>query len=185
MQKIEYLQPSYTNLCSSDPLKSWYLSDVTKDSKCICPPDQIQVSKSLGEETIFKCQLKQDQNNPDLLSDSIDASSTRNLSNPNNPNNYNNPLTRNNPTTTLNLYNPNKQPAQITQPQPNPNAYLNINNPNPSFNTATCDETPYSNLDDWSGLSTDSTCNCPYPLTQVKNKINDTNYFTCSWPSNY
>lgn len=183
MQKIENFTK---NLCSIDPTESWYTSDVTTDSKCICPSGQIQISKPLGDQTLFKCELIQQKNDTQVLANSIDASSTRNLSNPNNPNNYNNPLTGNNPKTTTNLYNPENQPALQTQPLNNPNDYLNMNNPNPSFNTATCDETPYNNKpDNWAGLSTDSTCNCPYPLTQVKNKINDTNYFTCSWPSNY
>ena len=181
MQKIENFTK---NLCSKDPTESWYTSDVTTDSNCICPSDQIQISKPLGDQTLFKCELIKQKNDTQVLANSIDASSTRNLSNPNNPNNYNNPLTGNNPKTTTNLYNPENQPAQQTQPQTNPNDYLNMNNPNPSFNTATCDETPYTtNPDNWSGLSTDSTCNCPYPLTQVKNKINNTDYFTCSWPS--
>jgi hypothetical protein len=182
MQNIE----TSTNLCSKDPTKSWYTSDVTTDSSCVCPSGQIQVSKPLSNRTVYKCQLIQDLNDPIFLANSVNASSTRNLSNPNNPNNNNNPLTGNNPETQINLYNPIKQSSQLTQPQPNPNAYLNMNNPNPSFNTATCNETPYtSNPDNWSGLSTEPTCNCPFPLTQVNNKINNINYFTCSWPSNY
>jgi len=182
MQKIENFDK---NLCSSDPKLSWYVSETTTDSSCICPSDQTKVSKPLSDRTVYKCQLTQDLNDPEFLANSIDASSTRNLSNPNNPNNYNNPLTGNNPKTTINLYDPENQSAQQTQPQQNSNDYLNMNNPNPSFNTATCDETPYTtNPNNWSGLSTDSTCNCPYPLTQVNNKINNINYFTCSWPSN-
>jgi len=182
MQNIENYQ---SNLCSLNPKESWYVSDVTKDSSCICPSGQTQVSKVLGEQKIYKCQLDEDNGNPDVLVNEIDASSTRNLSNPNNLNNYNNPLTRNNPEKQNNLFNPTTQTTQITQPQSNGNAYLNMNNPNPSFNTAICDQTPYTkNPKDWSGLSTDKTCNCPYPLTQVKTKINNNNYFTCSFPSN-
>ncbi len=182
MQNIENYQ---SNLCSLDPTESWYVSDVTKDYSCICPEGQSQVSKLLGGEKIYKCQLDEDNTNPDVLINSVDASSSRNLTNPNNPNNSNNPLTRNNSNRQNNIFNPIIKNTQITQPQPNPNAYLNMNNPNPSFNTEICNETPYSNKpSNWVGLSTDSTCNCPHPLTQVKTDINNNTYFTCSWPSN-
>ena len=181
MQKIK-------NLCSLNPADSWYTSDVTTDSTCVCPPNQTQVSKKLGDSIIFKCQSSNASSNEingssNASSNQIDASSTRNLSNPNNPNNRNNPLTNNNPITQTNIYNPNNQPVKLTQPQTNPNSYLNMNNPNPSFNTATCDETPYDkNPDNWSGLSTDPTCNCPYPLSQINTNINNNSYYTCAWP---
>jgi hypothetical protein len=182
---MQNIQNYESNLCSLDPTESWYVSDVTIDSTCICPEGQSQVSKLLGEKNIYKCQLDEDNNNPDVLVDQIDASSSRNLSNINNPNNYNNPLTRNDPSKQMNLFNSVTQNTNITQPQPNSNAYLNMNNPNPSFNTEICSETPYTNKpSDWVGLSTDSTCNCPFPLTQVKTEIDNNNYFTCSWPSN-
>jgi hypothetical protein len=176
MQKVEIL-------CSLNPSDSWYTSDVTTDSNCVCPSNQSQVSKKIGDTILFKCQVNQDQTNTVIMANAIDASSTRNLSNPNNPNNRNNPLTNNNSVTQTNIYNPNNQPVKLTQTQINPNSYLNMNNPNPSFNTATCDETPYdTNPDSWSGLSTDPTCNCPYPLTQKNTNINNNNYYTCAWP---
>jgi len=158
MQKVK-------NLCSLNPNDSWYVSDVTTDSSCVCPPDQIQVTKQLGDTTLYKCQLS---NNTSTV-DSVDASSTRNLSNPNNPNNRNNPFTQNNPSKQNNIYNSTQQGIQQ----------------NPSFNTTTCDETPYTlNPSDWNGLSTDSTCYCPDPLTQKNTKINNNSYYTCSWSTN-
>ena len=175
MQKID-------NLCSLNPKDSWYVSDVTKNSSCVCPCNQTKISKKLGDDTIFKCELTQNLNNPVVIANAVDASSSRNLSNPNNLNNLNNPVTKN--SSIQNVYNPLTQNPQVTQPnQINQNSQLNINNPNPSFNTAICDETPHtSNPDNWVGLSTDSTCNCPNPLTQKNTKINDKTYFTCSWP---
>ena len=167
MQKVEKYKK---NLCSLDPKDNWYTSDVTTDSNCVCPPGQTQVSKLLGEQTIYKCQLTIDDSK---YEDQVDASSTRNLSNPNNPNNRNNPLTQNNPNNQNNLYNPKTE------------VNSNISNPNTSFNTAICDETPYNmKPDSWSGLSTDPTCNCPYPLTQVNTFVGKSMYYTCSWPVN-
>lgn len=171
MQKIK-------NLCSLNPADSWYTSDVTTDSTCVCPPNQTQVSKKLGDSIIFKCQSSNASSNEingssNASSNQIDASSTRNLSNPNNPNNRNNPLTQNNPIKQNNLYDPKTE------------VNSNINNPNTSFNTAICDQTPYTmNPDNWSGLSTDPTCNCPYPLTQVSTFVDKSMYYTCSWPVN-
>jgi hypothetical protein len=62
MQKVE-------NLCSLNPNDSWYTSDVTTDSTCVCPPDQIQVTKKLGDKTLFKCQLSSNTSTVD----SVDA----------------------------------------------------------------------------------------------------------------
>lgn len=103
-------------LCSKNPRGSFFSTDVSTNPSCICPSGQSQISKKMGKEKLFKCEVTKNSN--------VTLGSSK-----------------------------------------------------------ICSKTPLNstNASNWKGLSTDSKCNCPYPLVQRKNNINNNTYYTCSY----
>jgi hypothetical protein len=84
MNSTKFIAPSITIFCSQDPTDNFSSNDISTNSLCVCPPNQTQVFKQIGEQKFFKCELnsKISNNNKGSDDNGVTCSKTPDTINP-------------------------------------------------------------------------------------------------------